>query len=167
MFNNTAKHEANLSCAVIISEPRHDISNNVVWHPAMYDQQSLRSACAYAQSNQSLYKSLEYSLTVKLLNDHHLESLSLNGQKEAAQTNLSLHLSKCHVVGNTMPFLMYEPLRKEIRKMTDASDFVGCTYHFQFYRVMSHISNKRSFQNYLQSRNHTDKLFHAECNHLI
>ena len=45
----------------------------------MYDQQRLRPACAYAQSDQSLYKSLEYSMTVKLLTEQHLEFLSLKG----------------------------------------------------------------------------------------
>ena len=37
------------------------------------DQQSLRPACAYAQSDQSLLFSLEYSTTVKLLTEHHLK----------------------------------------------------------------------------------------------
>ena len=45
----------------------------------MCDQQSLRSACAYAQSDQSLCLSLEYSMTVKLLTKHHLELLRLKG----------------------------------------------------------------------------------------
>ena len=45
----------------------------------MCDQQSLRSACAYAQSDQSLCSSLEYSMGVKLLTEHHLEFLSLKG----------------------------------------------------------------------------------------
>ena len=39
------------------NEPVHEISNNVV---------CLRSACAYAQSDQSLCLSLEYSMTIKL-----------------------------------------------------------------------------------------------------
>ena len=38
-----------------------------------------------------------YSRSVKLLTEHHLEFLSL---KKAAQARLSLHLSKCHIVGN-------------------------------------------------------------------
>ena len=38
---------------------------------------SLRSACAYAQSDQSLCLSLEYSMTVMLLTEQHLEFLSL------------------------------------------------------------------------------------------
>ena len=45
----------------------------------MCDQQSLRSACAYAQSDQSLCLSLEYSMSVKLLTEHYLEFLSVKG----------------------------------------------------------------------------------------
>ena len=45
----------------------------------MCDQQSLRTACAYAQSDQSLCLSLEYSRPVKLMIEHHLEFLSLKG----------------------------------------------------------------------------------------
>ena len=63
----------------------------------MRDQQSLRSACAYAQSDQSLCLSLKYSMKVKLLTEHHHESLSL---KEAAQARLNLHLSNYHIVRN-------------------------------------------------------------------
>ena len=45
----------------------------------MCDQQSLRSACAYMQSDQSLCLSLEYPMRVKLLTEHHLRFLSLKG----------------------------------------------------------------------------------------
>ena len=45
----------------------------------MCDQQSLISACAYAQSDQSLCQSLEYPMSVKPLTDYHLEFLSLKG----------------------------------------------------------------------------------------
>ena len=41
-------------------------------------------------------------MSVKLLTKHHLEFLSLKG---AAQARLSIHLSKCHIVGNHMPRL--------------------------------------------------------------
>ena len=43
-------------------------------------------------------------MSVKLLTEHHLEFLRL---KEAAQIRLSLHLSKCHIVGNHMSQLSY------------------------------------------------------------
>ena len=45
----------------------------------MCDQQRIRPACAYAQSDQSLCLSLEYSMSVKLLTEHHLEILRLKG----------------------------------------------------------------------------------------
>ena len=45
----------------------------------MCDQQRLRSACAYAQSDQSFRLSLEYSMTGKLLTEQHLKFLSLKG----------------------------------------------------------------------------------------
>ena len=45
----------------------------------MCDKQSLRSACAYAQSDQSLCLSLEFSMSVKLLTEHYLELLSFKG----------------------------------------------------------------------------------------
>ena len=48
---------------VRIFEPQHEISNNV---------KSLRSAWAYAQSDQSFCLSLEYSMSVKLLTEHNL-----------------------------------------------------------------------------------------------
>ena len=45
----------------------------------MCDQQGLRPACADAQSDQSLCSPLEYSMSVKLLTEHHLEFLCLKG----------------------------------------------------------------------------------------
>ena len=38
-------------------------------------------------------------MIVKLLTEHHLGFLSL---KEVAEARLSLHMSKCHIVGNPM-----------------------------------------------------------------
>ena len=38
------------------------------------DQQSLRSACTYVQSDLRLCWSLEYSMSVKLMTEHNLES---------------------------------------------------------------------------------------------
>ena len=51
-------------------------------------------------------------MTVKLLTEHQLEFLS---SKEAAQARLSLHISKCHIVGNLVPrpnFYMSHVTRK-------------------------------------------------------
>ena len=43
-------------------------------------------------------------MIVKLLNEHHLEFLSLN---EMAEARPSLHMSKCHIVGNLMRWLKF------------------------------------------------------------
>ena len=66
----------------------------------MCDQQSLRSACAYAQSDQNLCLSLEYSTRVKLLTEHHLEFLSLKGGCTGASEStraIMPHCWKSHV----------------------------------------------------------------------
>ena len=57
-------------------EPQHEISNNVV--------------CATSKaSDKPAHMSLEHSMTVKLLTEHHLEFLIL---KETAHDRLSLHM---------------------------------------------------------------------------
>ena len=67
----------------------------------MCDLQSLRSACAYVQSDQSLCLSLEYSMSVKLLTEHNLEFLSLKGGcTGSSESTLSKmpHCWKSHVM---------------------------------------------------------------------
>ena len=61
----------------------------------MCDQQRLKSACAYAQSDQSLCSSLEYSMTVKLLTEHHLEFLSLKGDCTGSSESTLVKLPHC------------------------------------------------------------------------
>ena len=61
----------------------------------MCDQQSLRSACAYAQSDQSLCLSLEYSMIVKLLTEHHLEFLSLRGGCRGSSESTHVKMPPC------------------------------------------------------------------------
>ena len=57
-------------------------------------------------------------MSVKLLAEHYLEYL----RKEAAQALLSLHLSKCHIVGNHMSRLIYiKPLLKRTFTCTQGS----------------------------------------------
>ena len=64
---------------------------------------SLRSACAYAQSDQSLCLSLEYSMTVKLLTELHLEFLNITGvctgSSESRLVNMP-HCWKSHVAAH-------------------------------------------------------------------
>ena len=66
----------------------------------MCDQQRLRPACAYTQSDQSRCLWLEYSTDQTSFGVSKLK-------KEAAQARLSLHLSKCHIVENHMTRLIY------------------------------------------------------------
>ena len=61
----------------------------------MSDQQSLKSACAYAQSDQSLCKSLDYHMTVKLLTEHHLEFLSLKGDCSGSYESTLVKMPHC------------------------------------------------------------------------
>ena len=68
----------------------------------MCDQQSLKSACAYTQSDQSLCLTLDYYMTVKLLTEYYLEFLSLKGGRRGSSE--STH--KCHIVGNLMHCLI-------------------------------------------------------------
>ena len=63
----------------------------------MCNQQSLKSACAYAQSDQSHCLSLKYCMTLKLLAEHHLDFLSLKGGCTGSSEPT---LVKCHIVGN-------------------------------------------------------------------
>ena len=74
----------------------------------MCDQQSLRSACAYAQSDQSLCKSLAYSMNIKLLTKHHLEFLSLKrgctGSSESTLVKMP-HCWKSHVAAHIILFI--------------------------------------------------------------
>ena len=61
----------------------------------MYDEKRLRSACAYAQSDQSLCSSLEYSITLRLLAEHHLEFLSLKGGCTGSSESTLLKMPHC------------------------------------------------------------------------
>ena len=66
---------------IILDTKRKDTKIKTIWASAwnlqqcvMCDQQRLRPACVYAQSDQSISSSLEYSISVKLLTEHLLES---------------------------------------------------------------------------------------------
>ena len=59
-------------CEARRDEPRHETYNNVVCATSKASDQHV-----HTQSDQSLYRSLELSMTVKLLAEHHLEFLSI------------------------------------------------------------------------------------------
>ena len=75
----------------------------------MCDQQSLRSACAYAQSDQSLCQALKYTcnMAVELLIDHHLEFISLKGCSTclSKSTHVKMpHCKKSYVIADLSVF---------------------------------------------------------------
>ena len=85
----------------ILYEQRHEISNNVV----------CATSKAHAQSDQSLCQLLEYSMTVKLLTEHHLEFLNLTGGCTGSSESTLVktpHGWKSHVAA-----LLYGPRRKK------------------------------------------------------
>ena len=66
----------------------HEISNNVVCATSKGSDQPA--------PDQSLCKSLEYSMTVKLLTEHHFEFLSLKGGCRARGSSESTHAKMLH-----------------------------------------------------------------------
>ena len=77
----------------------------------MCDQQRLRPACAYAQSDQSLCLSLDYYMIVKLLTERHLEFLSLKrgctGSSESTHVKMP-HCWKSHVTAHIITYINLE-----------------------------------------------------------
>ena len=61
----------------------------------MCDQPSLRSACTYAHSDQSLCKWLEYSISVKLLTEQNLEFLILKGGCTSSYESTVVKMPHC------------------------------------------------------------------------
>ena len=76
----------------------------------MCDQQSLRSACTYGLSDQNHCKSLEYSISGKLLDKHHLDFLSLKGgctgSSESTPGKIP-HCWKSHVTAHMVFYMVH------------------------------------------------------------
>ena len=66
-------------------------------------------------------------MSVKVLTEHHLEFLSLKGGWTGL---LSLHLPKCHIVGNHMSFVCFVALRPKSTAMVMAGRSVHLTTNF-------------------------------------
>ena len=84
-----------------ILEPRHKISNNVEgWTSKGSDQPAHRRSLIRAfASRLNILGVLSYWSNI---------FWSLYALKEAAEARLSLHMSKCHIVGNHMSRLIYK-----------------------------------------------------------
>ena len=79
------------------TEPVHEISKNVVCATTKTSVQP-----AHLRSLIRAFANLEYSMTVKLLTEHHLELLSLKGGCLGRSAST---LVKCQIVGNLRPQL--------------------------------------------------------------
>ena len=91
----------------------------------MCDQQRLRPACAYAQSDQSLRLSHEYSMIVKLLTEHHLEFLSLKGgcRGSSESTYVKMpHSWKSHGLAHMYPIKVSKCIFGSLLVWVDALD---------------------------------------------
>ena len=116
---------------------RYSLKSFIIWASAwdfqqcgMCDQQSLRSACAYGQSDQSLCKSLEYSMIVKLLTEHHLEFLSLKGgcRGSSQSTHVKMpHCLKSHATAQIYYVLSTVNLLSSILRYMYFSWYPKCT----------------------------------------
>ena len=87
----------------------------------MCDQQRLRPACAYAQTDQSLCLSLAYSMTVELLTEHCLEFLCLTGGCISSFESTLVKMSDCwksHAAAHLILHKANNALRV-IKKLTD------------------------------------------------
>ena len=81
----------------------------------MCDQQRLRPACAYAQTDQSL----EYSMTVKLLTEQTLEFLSLTGGFTGVSKSTLVkkpHFWKSHAAVHLLLSVLIQDLFTELKR---------------------------------------------------
>ena len=92
----------NLRLTLANNNNRPNMTNDCIWAATwdfqqcgMCDQQRFRPACAYAQSDQSLCLSLEYSMSVKLLTENNLEFLSLKGGCRGSSESTLVKMPHC------------------------------------------------------------------------
>ena len=103
----------------------------------MCDQQSLRSACAYVKSDQSLCYSIEYSMIVKLLAEQHLEFLSLKGGCRGSSESSFVKMPHC--IGSIIILLNYGGSNWDehhfsnnvLRQMTVCTIYISVSFHFK------------------------------------
>ena len=108
-----------------VYELQHVITNNVVCATSKGSDQPvhMRSLIRIFAGR------LNVLMTLRLLTKHHLEFLSLKGGSEA---RMSLHLSKCHIVGNHMSWLIY--IRNSTIWKRDSSE-IERTYRENVHRL--------------------------------
>ena len=108
----------------------------------MCEKQSLRSACANAQSDQCLCMTLEHFMTVKLLTGQHLEFLSLKGgcRGSSESTHVKMpHCRKSHVIAHII-LNTYNPVDKRPTAVTTSVIYNDILYNLQeMYSFGAHL----------------------------
>ena len=66
-----------------------------MWYVRPAKPQISLGICAYAQADQSLCLSLAYSMSVKLLTEHHLVFLSLKGGCKGSSESTFVKIQRC------------------------------------------------------------------------
>ena len=91
----------------------------------MCNQQSLRSACAYAQSDQSLCSSHEYSMSVKLLTEDNFESLNSKGGCACSYESTLVKMPHCWKSHATTQLFNCITLEKLITDNVDGAKYIS------------------------------------------
>ena len=95
----------------------------------MCDQQRLRPACSYAQSDLSLCSSLDYSTSVKKLQtEHHLEFLSLKGGCTGSSESTLVKMPHCWKSHGTAQLLFHLLQKHNITLETEPHKKNGLTW---------------------------------------
>ena len=106
--------------------PLHNASAWDFQQCGMCNQQRLRPACAYAQSDQSLCLLLEYSMTVKLLTQHIFEFLNLKGGCTGLSESTPVKMPHCwksHVAAHIWQLQNVETVFCYVVLLTSAWNF--------------------------------------------
>ena len=113
----------------------------------MCDQQRLRSAFPYAQTDPRLCLSLNYSMSVKLLTDLHLEFLSLKrgcrGSSESTLVKMP-HRSNSHVTAH---------IKKKRRKMSILSEYKKVAKRYYIVFVKCSLNPSKTYRSHFYNYN--------------
>ena len=111
----------------------------------MCDQQRLKHACTYAQTDENLCLSLEYLMSIKLLTEHNLEFLSLKGGcTGSSETTLVKmpHKWKSHAVAHLYESIMCMTHNEHFHSLTSINRIL-----ILFIRIKSAKSGGRHREN--------------------
>ena len=106
----------------------------------MCDQQRLRPACAYAQSDQSLCSSLEYPMSVKLLTQNDLEFLRLKGGCTGSSESTLVKMPHCWKSHVTAQYIHPHYIQPQFHQSTLPS-----IHHIQSINLSFHLHTHHPF----------------------